>query len=251
MYNPFRQNHSQTPFLSPLGKCRKPWPSIAAPFAVILIGGFTLVAASGAMFSGLVTKAGAPTSEETREHTAATAEPGASPVAPQARISDETPPTTLPSEIASPMPDRGRTAAIEPTRNQESDTLALSFNAPVAANEGEVALLEVIQMEPLEEDQDQTSTAPRNEPQIIELPETAPAPVVPAPVVAQSSSASGLRSATISSAVNLRAAPNNRSKVLLVVPAGARIEAQSDCGWCAVDYEGNQGFIYKSFISYR
>lgn len=246
MYNPFRQNHSQTPFLSPLGKCRKPWPSIAAPFAVILIGGFALVAASGAMFSGLVTKAGAPTSEETLEHTAATAEPGASPVAPQVRISDETAPTTLPSEIASPMPDRGRTAAIEPTRDQEADTLALSFNAPVAANEGEVALLEVIQMEPLEENQDQTSAAPRNEPQIIELPETAPAPVV-----AQSSLASGLRSATISSAVNLRAAPNNRSKVLLVVPAGARIEAQSDCGWCAVDYEGNQGFIYKSFINYR
>ncbi len=49
--------------------------------------------------------------------------------------------------------------------------------------------------------------------------------------------------------VNMRAGPDNDAAVLTVVPANASIMAQDDCEhWCAVVYEGRQGYIYKSFI---
>lgn len=49
--------------------------------------------------------------------------------------------------------------------------------------------------------------------------------------------------------VNLRAGPDNDAAVLAVVPANASIMAQANCRhWCAVVYEGRQGYIYKSFI---
>lgn len=37
----------------------------------------------------------------------------------------------------------------------------------------------------------------------------------------------------------------------MVVPASAQIEAETDCGWCEISYQGRTGFVYKSFISYR
>jgi len=50
--------------------------------------------------------------------------------------------------------------------------------------------------------------------------------------------------------VNLRAGPSDDARVLMVVPARARIQAAKDCAyWCEVVYEGKRGFIYKSFIA--
>lgn len=50
--------------------------------------------------------------------------------------------------------------------------------------------------------------------------------------------------------VNLRAGPSDNARVLMVVPARARIQAAKDCAyWCEVVYEGKRGFIYKSFIA--
>jgi len=50
--------------------------------------------------------------------------------------------------------------------------------------------------------------------------------------------------------VNLRAGPSDGARVLMVVPANARIQAAKDCAyWCEVVYEGRRGFIYKSFIA--
>lgn len=51
--------------------------------------------------------------------------------------------------------------------------------------------------------------------------------------------------------VNLRAGPSDDAEVLMVVPALADIEAESGCNWCAVSYDGREGFIYKTFISYE
>jgi hypothetical protein len=49
--------------------------------------------------------------------------------------------------------------------------------------------------------------------------------------------------------VNLRAGPDNDARVLTVVPYDAEILTQPDCPhWCAVVYDGRQGYIYKSFV---
>ncbi|WP_193177848.1 SH3 domain-containing protein [Oricola nitratireducens] len=49
--------------------------------------------------------------------------------------------------------------------------------------------------------------------------------------------------------VNLRAGPDNDAAVLAVVPYDAAILTQPDCPhWCAVVYDGRQGYIYKAFV---
>lgn len=254
MNNPFRQNQLQTPFLSPLTRCRQPLPSIAAPFAVIIIGGLALVLVAGATFSGIVTKASGPASAGQQQLAAIPAETTTSPAQalqtsdPLLRPENDEAVPTPPVETTAQKQDFGSTAAIKPASTapahvaQEADSLALSFNAPIAESEGDIALLEVIKMEPLPADEASTSELQQDEPQDIK---SSPA------VVAHASSASGLKPASVNGAVNLRAAPNKNGEVLLVIPAGARIEAQSDCGWCAASYDGNQGFVYKSFISYH
>ncbi|MBO6903117.1 MAG: SH3 domain-containing protein [Rhizobiaceae bacterium] len=51
--------------------------------------------------------------------------------------------------------------------------------------------------------------------------------------------------------VNMRTGPSDDADVLMVVPGGANIQAETGCSWCAVSYDGRDGYIYKSFISYR
>lgn len=62
----------------------------------------------------------------------------------------------------------------------------------------------------------------------------------------------GMRDATTTQAVNLRAGPNDEAEVLTVVPAKAAITAEDGCNhWCAASYDGRSGYIYKNFIGYR
>ena len=61
----------------------------------------------------------------------------------------------------------------------------------------------------------------------------------------------GMRPATVTSAVNLRAGPDNDAEVVKVLPERAAIQAEADCGWCRVSHDGTTGYVYKSFIEYR
>lgn len=80
-------------------------------------------------------------------------------------------------------------------------------------------------------------------------PEEAVAPVEEKPAEHQSAPALPPLSATkVNRHVNLRAGPADESRVVLVVPAGATVQAQADCGWCVVTYKGQRGYIYKSFL---
>ena len=56
------------------------------------------------------------------------------------------------------------------------------------------------------------------------------------------------RTATIASAVNMRARGAMGARVLGVIPQGATVGLVDCDGWCEVIYEGRRGFIYKSFI---
>lgn len=57
-----------------------------------------------------------------------------------------------------------------------------------------------------------------------------------------------LRPAKTAKYANLRDGPADEAKVLLVVPANSTIEAAANCEWCAVVYQGQRGYMYKSLI---
>jgi hypothetical protein len=76
--------------------------------------------------------------------------------------------------------------------------------------------------------------------------------VVEAPVAtieAAAESAAALAPARASAYVNLRASASNDATILTVVPANAAIRAASDCEhFCEVVYNGQRGFVGKSFV---
>lgn len=57
-----------------------------------------------------------------------------------------------------------------------------------------------------------------------------------------------LRPAKAAKYANLRDGPADEAKVIVVVPANAAIEAETDCNWCTVVYQGQRGYIYKNLI---
>lgn len=56
------------------------------------------------------------------------------------------------------------------------------------------------------------------------------------------------RTATIASAVNMRAKGAKGARVIGVIPRGATVGLVGCDSWCEVIYEGRRGFIYKSFL---
>jgi hypothetical protein len=78
---------------------------------------------------------------------------------------------------------------------------------------------------------------------------TNPATKDAAPEAASKPVESGGRHAVVTTATNMRAGPENRSHVLLVVPAKASVELFGCDQWCKVAYNGHEGYIYKSFVS--
>lgn len=241
MNNPFRQNGAQQPFLSPLGKQRRSLPAIAMPLTVTIIGGIALVAVASILFSGIAIKAD--TSDIIVAATPAVEAQEDQIDAPQVLAQDmpaaqttDTPPAASPASpaLTEPIP-------AEPEA-------ALSFNAPIASNEAEIAVLEVIQMPSDEEEPMPIPTViPEKRPT---PPQATPQNVAQAPASSKPNSA-GLKNAVTNRAVNMRASPDKNAPVLAVVPANVQIETQANCSWCAITYEGNQGYIYKSFIDYR
>lgn len=240
MYNPFRHNCVQQPFLSPLGKQKWSLPAIALPLTVIIIGGIALVAASSILFSGIAIKTDPVDSAVAAIPSVEDQAPAAAPQVPAAPSVSQSPPAGPSLDEEQPV----QTAALpSPSAVAPSEPELLSFNAPVASNEADIAILEVIQMPSAEEDEAEKVVMTPDEPE-------APQAVAQAPAAAAKAT-SGLRSAVTNGAVNMRASPDKNAPVLLVVPANTAIETQSGCSWCAVTYQGNQGYIYKSFIDYR
>lgn len=57
-----------------------------------------------------------------------------------------------------------------------------------------------------------------------------------------------MRPARVLRWVNMRAAPQDGAKTVAIVPSEARVQAETGCGWCAVEFKGKRGFVYKSFL---
>lgn len=61
--------------------------------------------------------------------------------------------------------------------------------------------------------------------------------------------AESARAAPVTSAVNLRAGPDNDAAVVTVIPAGSQVNVIGCEYWCEVVFAGERGWIYKSFVS--
>jgi len=61
----------------------------------------------------------------------------------------------------------------------------------------------------------------------------------------------GLRDARVTRYVNLRDGPADEARVIAVIPTNATVQAETNCGWCVVAYNGQRGYIYKDFLSGR
>lgn len=245
---------SPKPFLAPLGaQPRFPrlsretfdrLPPAAAPVAVTLVGGLALVVILGTFLGReAATSRTEQATPVSAEQVAALPEPAAQPE-PAAAVAmepaaDETPPMEEQPAIggiaADPLPeapalepDPGRTASILPAL---SDVGAFMPAVPVAETDEELAALEAIQRREVEADVGPPS-------------EEATASIGPA-------EATPMQPATTTQYVNMRAGPDDNAEVLEVVPALASIEAETDCNWCAVAYEGRSGYIYRTFLSYE
>lgn len=70
----------------------------------------------------------------------------------------------------------------------------------------------------------------------------------PAPAVSASPALPAMSPVKVNRYVNMRSGPADESRVIVVVPSGATVQAESNCGWCTVTYKGQRGYIYKSFL---
>ncbi|MEO3389084.1 SH3 domain-containing protein [Mesorhizobium sp. CAU 1741] len=247
-----KQNKDQ-PFLSPLGTergFRARWrriheslPDSAAPIAFMLVGGVAVIALLGTLLSGdpgqsaqidaaqqqerAQTTPAETATADAPEEAVASARSRPEPEPQPSRVSEEQQPQAdlEPVEAPSDEPDPERTASI---LSAARDANAFVPDVEIAESEEEIAALEAIQREEVEED-----VGPPSSEQTAAIP------------------AQQTRAAITTNYVNMRAQAKDDAEVLEVVPALAEIEAQDDCDWCAVTYEGRSGYIYKTFISYR
>lgn len=233
------------PILSPLGKqagfssrirgIGSALPPAAAPIAFTVIGGIALVVILSAVLGG--------TASQTVDN-AAVAEPQETVAIIQETSTEDQPeepaldtavdmadpaPAVLATDMDMDTPDQEQTSSILSVAPTQSD---LRPSVEIAESEEEIAVLEAIQREAVEEDIG-----------AIDVQQTAATEAVNAPAAA-------MRSATTNNYVNLRAGPSDDAEVLMVVPANSAIEAEADCNWCSVTYDGRQGYIYTTFIAY-
>lgn len=228
MKNPFSFSQAQQPFLSPLGRQRR-LPVLAAPVLLTLFGGVALVVAFGTLFglqpSGIPSLTAGPEVAEARAE------------APQPRI------VTI---------ERAR----EISGEEEPALVTALPHSPVAAT-GEVVLEPVPGQETAEIDADGEAESDRTAAIALPAEITAfapqPRPATPAAAspAAPAAANASMRAAVVRRAVNMRASPNGGAQVVGVVPGSGEIRAETNCGWCRIDYQGRSGFIYKSFIDYR
>lgn len=241
MRNPFVRQPEQA-FLSPLVRQRR-FPSVAAPVVLTVCGGVALVVAFGGTLFGLQSRGGQPM--------VAAAEVGDEPAAfaPQIPAIASAPADEEEPALVTALPQAAPTgdgdAMLEPILAPAEDGIETALSD--ASADGDLP------------DSGPTAAIPPALPAEISALAPEPRPAPPAvQAVAQAAgdgaagrTGVGLRPAVVNRAVNMRAAPNKGGKVLMVVPGGAAIDAETDCSWCEIRYQGRSGFIYKSFVDYR
>lgn len=71
---------------------------------------------------------------------------------------------------------------------------------------------------------------------------------IEAEVKTDADAAQGPRQATIKRSVNMRAKPEKGGAVMRVIPAKSAVELVSCTQWCEIVFEGERGYIFKSYV---
>lgn len=275
MSDPLDTRSSSRPILVPLGAAglaarvrgwRNALPAAAAPVAVTLAGGLAIAV----VIAGLADRDRA-APEATIEATADAPAPAASAGTDTTEVEDalqradaaaQAPPPLVENAATLPVPLAGNGAA-PVFETAEADAFAGSFAAPepdagwtsaipparpggdlvpvveIAETVAEVEALEAIQQREVEAD----LAAPSPEGESM-APSTEATSAIPPATVPRAP-------AVTTKWVNLRAGPSDDAEVLLVVPALETVQAETGCDWCAVSYDGRDGYIYKTLLSYE
>lgn len=225
------------------------------------IGGALLAAASFLDIDLIETGSVSPAVQPPAQEQSVQPSEGSKPTV-QPSVSDQPPPVAHPDAAVSlkterPKPDSTgaltagelRTAIVsEPTpRTPQGPVTANSQPADVAIaeTEADVAQFEITtgMVEPPAETPTEIARLQRADDPgeaAADVPDNSEAqPQVPLPA---------LGAASVNRYVNLRAGPADEAAILVVVPAGAKVEAEQNCEWCVVSYNGQRGYIYKSFL---
>lgn len=246
----FKRTQTPQPFLAPLAaagrfsrmtrQTMESLPPAAAPIAVTIVGGVLLLVVLGMLLSRTppaMEPVNVPAVSQEQAAPAVAVEVAEQPSAPAP--ADETPALVASdlkaAELLATPPDPSQTSSI-----LQAVPGGATFQpiVPIAESEEEIAALEEAQRSAL----------------IAQLPQSTPGEDVPAQDETTASlqpQSTPKRPAIAKKYVNLRAAPNDDADVLLVVPALADIEAQDDCRWCEVTYDGRIGYIFTNFIEYK
>lgn len=222
------------PILAPLGARRAPhqrlrdildnMPSAAAPIAFTLVGGLAIIVVLGTILAGGQDRTPRQVGQEQTAITTAEATPDNAPASePELPLIAN----AAPLPVVERQPDPASTASILTAAPHPS---VFEPNVEIAETEADIAALEAIQRQEVEDDIG------------LAVPEARTSIDEPGPA---------MRAAVTTSYVNMRAGEGDAAEVLEVVPAQAQIEAQEECDWCAVAYDGRTGYIYRTFIDYR
>lgn len=95
-------------------------------------------------------------------------------------------------------------------------------------------------------DDDRTATPDLLDAALAPDPERTAAVPPPAPVATTSRAPTGVGRTT--SAVNLRAGPDNKSAVLTTLPSGAEVQLVACDVWCEVVYRERRGYVFSEFV---
>lgn len=130
-----------------------------------------------------------------------------------------------------------------------------SIDVQVAENEEQVAALETstgmtAETSPLAERvMPEDTSAPADNKALQPAPEAeTSATQAAAPAVQPSGTLPPMKAAKTTQHVKMRAGPADEAGVITVVPANTALQAEADCNWCTVVYNGQRGYIFKNFI---
>lgn len=266
MKSVFKQKKKQgQPLLAPLSngkrisrfsRAMRNIPVAAIPIGLTIIGSFVLVGV-------LAMLAMKPASVAQKAEQQVLAEVPGQPT-PASSAPTSAAPVEKAAETAADLfkPDSNNLGAPAPTAQVPTNQTSLDEENPLLeiSTEAETAS----GMQAYQQDQPATSSETGQSGENVSMPNTAPIPA-PAPTPAArptppannqpsapvaAASSAGMQSGVTNSAVNVRASPNRGATVIGVIPGQAQIEVQANCEWCAVNYQGKSGYIYRSFIRY-
>ncbi|MDI6027890.1 hypothetical protein QBK99_17005 [Corticibacterium sp. UT-5YL-CI-8] len=156
------------------------------------------------------------------------------------------------TSAAMPLRETASTGLTEPAAERLAIPGGLrgTVDVQVAESEADVAMLEASTgMTDESAPAPDTDTVASVEPNTDELlAVTEPQAAVRTPVQAPAGPLPALKPAKATQAVKLRAGPADEAGVITVLPANATIQAEADCQWCTVVYNGQRGYVYKTFI---